>query len=293
MIILWDAQTGTDRCILDEDSGAVTDLLWSPDGLMLVSGTDNGTVRLWDANSGEPLIRSELPESAVLSMIWLPTSDSSNTSDLLVASVNNIEVGLWLVSLNWPDNSATIEEIATVESIPLLEFGEVVSVALSPDGNRLATMNFDGTTHVWEIPSGDMLAEMDPRAFGWQVEWSPDGQLLAVASIGAPCGNIGPNGSIRLWHTSSQETRGLVSRSSFGSNVTWSPDGSLVAGVAASGAVQVWDVQTGTRLADWPIDGGGLDGFVSWAPTGVLAVSQHEGGTIQVWELRIGRVEFH
>lgn len=56
-IKLWDAETGIEAMTITAHSGAVNELVWSPDGQMLISGGDDGFVRIWqiDADSGTEL----------------------------------------------------------------------------------------------------------------------------------------------------------------------------------------------------------------------------------------------
>ena len=73
---------------------------------------------------------------------------------------------------------------------------QVMSVAFSPDGKRLATASQDQTVKIWDTQTGQMLITLthEPpgvRALGlWDVAFSPDGRWIAASS---------QDGTISLW----------------------------------------------------------------------------------------------
>ena len=59
----------------------------------------------------------------------------------------------------------------------------VLAVAFSPDGQRLATASWDNTARVWEAATGREVARMAHEGWVYAVAFSPDGQRLATASL--------------------------------------------------------------------------------------------------------------
>jgi Flp pilus assembly protein TadD len=69
--------------------------------------------------------------------------------------------------------------------------GWVMSVAFSPDGERLASGSFDQTVRMWDSATGKELLVLKGHARGvYSVAFSPDGRCLAAAN---------QDGSIHLW----------------------------------------------------------------------------------------------
>lgn len=59
----------------------------------------------------------------------------------------------------------------------------VMSVAFSPDGQRLASASLDNTIKIWDATTGDCQATLEGHSNAViSIAFSPDGQRLASAS---------------------------------------------------------------------------------------------------------------
>ncbi len=54
-IRLWDITTNTERATLKGHTGGIESVVFSPDGKTLASGSNDGTIRFWDVNTGKEL----------------------------------------------------------------------------------------------------------------------------------------------------------------------------------------------------------------------------------------------
>lgn len=75
--------------------------------------------------------------------------------------------------------------------------GNVASLALTPDGKCLATADFDGNIHLWQVRQGKQLLTFQGHT-NWvtSVSFSPDGQTLASGSA---------DQTVRLWDAKTGE----------------------------------------------------------------------------------------
>src|SRR6185503_8810445 len=127
--------------------GWVTAVAWSPDGGHILTGSRDGTARIWDTASGavyHTLVHSEDPDPDV-HRVWA-VAWSQNGQQVLT--------GGW-------DGIARIWDVTSGESHLMLQHNEfrdadlhrVWAVAWSPNGQQILTGSWDGTTRIWSASS--------------------------------------------------------------------------------------------------------------------------------------------
>ena len=134
---------------------------WSPNGSMLAADFEDGMIRVWNTNSGEPLLR--LP-GARSCLAW--SSDSSRLA--LVESRNDgSELVLW--------------DVETRERRPLaLHPGEVFGMEWMRRANLLITAGGDGWLRWWDVQTGDCVQQVQAHSSKiYLMSLSPDEKLIA------------------------------------------------------------------------------------------------------------------
>ncbi|WP_257458353.1 WD40 domain-containing protein [Archangium lipolyticum] len=252
------------RAVLHTRGGAVAHLAWSPDRRRLASGASDGTVRVWDARSGELLHRLEGHSDRVRTVAYAP--DGSR----LASGSNDGTVRVW--------DARSGELLHRLEGHSDL----VRTVAYAPDGTSLASGSNDETVRVWDARSGELLHQLEGHEGRvWTVAYAPDSSRLASGSN---------DGTIRVWDARSGE---LLHQLEGHEGCVWAmayaPDGSRLASGADDGTVRVWDARTGTLLHQLGERAGAV-WTVAYAPDSSRLASGSNDGTIRVWDTHSGEL---
>ncbi len=210
-------------------SGAVRSARFNPEGTRIVSGSDDCTVKLWDATSGRELRTFRGHLRGVNSVCFSPdgTQIVSGSKDGTVKQWDAI-VGRELCTLKHKNHQAS---------------RDVTNVSFSPDGKRIASASGDGTVKLWDLATGQELHTLNGGGFGGAkaVSFSPDGTWIVSG---------GTNG-VKLWDVDSgQQIRELDGAGGLITSVCFSPDGTQVAASSHATRINVllWDATTGRKI---------------------------------------------
>ena len=231
---IWDAATGQELFDLPHTIEGVNALAFSPDGRMLLTGSNDTTWKLWDTSTGTLLRMGYGHGSLIEGVAFDPTGARFATaSEDGVAKVWDVVTG---------------REVATFVG----HASGLLGVSFTADGNRLVTVSRDRTVKVWNASStagGEWLVLAGHTDRIMKAIYSPDGKWIATASL---------DNTVRIWDAVTGDIIRTFGGFSMGVwDVSFSPDGKrLVAvGTAEDGFAKVWDTNTGDELLTIPTSG--------------------------------------
>jgi WD40 repeat protein len=293
--------------------GPALGLAFSPDGAALASAGHDQTVRLWDVATGAELGALRGHDGPVRQVAFAPARAGANT--LLASSSHDGTVRLW--------DTATGAELESLEG----HRAGATGLAFSPDGRVLATGSWDKLVRLWDVGRGEVVRTLAGHEH-WvdEVAFSPDGATLAASGLeairlwdvasgreraplrghvgavqgiafspgpeGAPRRwsllSAGADGAVRHWDLASGGSRELGRLAGAAYWIDLSPDGRRVGVPGASGAAEIWDVDTGSPVVTLRGHRGDVSSL-RFSPDGRVAATAGDDGTVRLWEASTGR----
>ena len=208
---LWDPNTLHELALLDHQQ-KVRSVAYSPDGKMLAAGLEDadGAVQLWDVTVSPPVPKGQpFPKGPCKGTRVAFSSDGR----LAIGGGARDRSGFLIL---WDVMAG--QQLAELHGYT----HQVLGVAFSPDGKRLASANWGGTVRLWDV-SGPMPTETDRRkneGRAHSVAWSPDGKRLAA----------GVGGAYFLWDVTGPKLtkEGFWKTHLYAGQVVFTPDGKML-----------------------------------------------------------------
>ncbi len=243
---------------------SVNSVAISPDGRYILSGSDDGTMKLWEFSSGAEIRNFVGHTNSVLSVAISPDGSYA------LSGSDDETIKLWDIS-----NGSEIRSFVG-------HTNSVHSVAFSPDGSYALSGSDDDTMKLWNLSSGDYIHSFIIGQTEWigSVAFSPDGNYAVSGSM---------DNTIKLWNLSS----GVEIRSFNGhtlavvNSVTISPDGRYVLSGSDDETMKLWDISSGAEIRTFS---GHTSNIMSVAISsdGDYAISGSYDKTMKLWNLSTG-----
>jgi WD40 repeat protein len=252
-----DLKTGKAVSAYPAHSGNVRHLSFHDKGRRVLTGSEDGTLREWDAATGKPL--------------WSAGPEGSGTAIATRNGVGAVSLYKGGAQVWRPGKDRPLYDIEGPA-------GHGRCSAFSPDGKFLVTSGLLGQFQFRDAATGKLIRS-----------WKGDGQDVTSVAFG-PDGliaSVTSSAVISLWSAATGErVRQMTGPPAQFYSLTFSRDGRYLAAGASSGTARVWEVTTGQMVREFA----GLRGYVmavAFSPDGrYLAAGEWFG--IRIYSLADG-----
>ncbi len=227
-------------------------ITFSPDGKQIICANTDGTVRMWETDSGDQQFTLINHSGSISALVFneLPTgTEGTNQPGNVINTITSISRRNSEVFVSeWDIDTGKELRVDCIEN----NDEKNSEVAFSPDGSLFVTrdiIDFDHTVvRLWDTKSRSLLCVLGGKeksgGFEARVVFSPDGKLLAVSSR--------QDNSIQIWDVAKRQTLcRLEGCTTAVYSLAFSPDNKTVVSsgwTAKDMTIRVWDPMTGTEI---------------------------------------------
>ena len=231
---------------------------FSPDGTILATGDEAGSISLWNSATGEAIRQFAAHDKNVISIVFAPDGRH------LISGSQDKSVRIWNV-----DNPDSFRELCRLDEY-------LSALGVSSDGRRVFVASYDTTAKLFDFETGKIIVEIDkqPKAI-LSVAYAPDGHTFAMGYAA---------GSIEIRQTTDAKLlRTLTGNAGHLTALTYSPDGTRLASASGEGVIRLWDTKTGDQVLAIRT-AAPKTSFLAFTLDGNTLLAHGTGGKIRFWE---------
>lgn len=269
---------------------------------LFASGSEDATVKLYEASGGREIRTLRGHEKQVYQVAFSPDSELlASASEDGTARIWKVRTGELVHTLNGhggpmtsvafnlggdllasggQDNHARVWNVATGREVRVLlgHAGYVTAVTFSrADDSLLATGAADNEVRLWDARSGTLLHTFKGHDGGVNaLAFSPRGNLLASGSR---------DYTVRLWDVRAKAARAILDGHAYSvTSLSFTPDGSTLASSSEDHTIRLWSVGSASLIRTLDAHGFRADS-VDFSPDGRRFISSGADETIKVWDI--------
>src|SRR5207247_893300 len=158
--VIIDLETGRDRAVLTGHNSWVIDCEFSPDGSFVVSASDDGTIKVWDAETGQPQPvplpgrrAPERPPRLWADGIRAHLSEARSFGECVACAVS--PDGSWVIAGTYEGQVIVLDLLTgRTWTLPDQHAHEITACAVAADGAFMVSSSADRTLRVVARPTG-------------------------------------------------------------------------------------------------------------------------------------------
>ncbi len=187
-ITLWKLPSGRWVRTIEAHTEAVTQILFGPTGTSLISGSLDGSLRIWDRSKGNLMGQAETSSPIhALALTGNGRQIASGSEDGVIRI--------------WPSRSdqAPLTSLVPIREIHAHPRPLTSLVSIDGNGKHLLSAGEDGTVRYWDWVAGKQIQQIDHGAAVATVAASPDGLRFASSGLDAVWPGFGAARAVSSW----------------------------------------------------------------------------------------------
>ncbi|NJO78364.1 MAG: trypsin-like serine protease [Cyanobacteria bacterium RM1_2_2] len=255
----WDIATRSSS-IIGKHSTKVRAIIPSPNGKVITSGSENGTIRVWDTVTGAKVYSSpsKIHQKRINTLAISPDNkfliSGSSDQTIKVWDIQSLENGSPITDLPSKHTNGIRSIVVSKDGnffisgssdnlIKVINFNgktlrkfihsdKVLSIAISSDQRNLIIGSSDKTIRIWDLETAQLIDTLTGhRDEVRSVTISPNNQTFASGST---------DGTIRIWDLENKKLLHVLPHEGAIRSVAYSPSGKVIAGGSSNASIKLW-----------------------------------------------------
>lgn len=255
---------GHDDAILRGHTRMVLSTAFCPDGKRIVSASYDGTIRIWDTQTGV-LIGKPLKDTSFANCVSF-----SPNGKYIVSGLQDWSISLW--------------DARKGEKLPLPfkgHTGTVCTVSFSHDGKYIVSSSADSTVRIWDVSNGEQIGKsLKHSNIVVSAVYNRQGNRIVTACL---------DRKIRIWDANSMMQVGdAIPTGSYIRFASFSPDsiGRYIMAVSEEKTISIWDSGTTEKIFKLRKKNSGIIRSASFSPDGKHIISASDDDMVYIWNVK-------
>ncbi len=300
MVAETSMETGEPRVKWDRHDESVESVAFLPDSQHVVSGSSDGTLRVWNTKSGECLRTIEGANLGAYAVAVSPDGSrvSAGCKDGIIREFNLNDGALlrelkghrgYIRALAYThdgeyllscagDGSIRIWVNNKLEPVSILQGhqGGVLAIAVAPDNTHLLSGGRDGTVRLWDLKEARLLKTMEGhRSWVEAVAFCDDGKYAL---------STGHDSNLVRWSLDTGETVNEMPHKQRDYALACNTNGTRAYSAGDNRGIAYWDTTSGKLLKELKGHGQSVRDL-ALSPDGKTIVTASDDTTLLIWEV--------